>query len=103
MIKWVILVVLCSILGATAQILFKVSINPFEIFKLSVGFMLYGIAFLLYLVALRHLPLTVAYPLIALSYIFTAIGGSMWLGEPWSAWKTTGTIGLIISVGMIAR
>lgn len=100
---WMGLVVFCSVLGATGQLLFKISVSPINIIKLGAGFMCYGLAMVLYLASLRHLELSVAYPLIALSYIGVAVGSYLWLGESWSLSKSIGSMGLILCVWLIAR
>ncbi len=100
---WMILVVVASIFGSVGQLYFKQALNPLQLIKLGVGFMLYGVAFVLYLASLRHLNLSVAYPLLAISYILVAVGSYVWLGEPWSISKSIGTVGLVLCLWLIAR
>jgi multidrug transporter EmrE-like cation transporter len=100
---WMFVVIWCAVMGASAQILFKQALEPLQLIKLLVGFMLYGVAFVLYLASLRHLEVSVAYPLLGISYILVAIGSYLWLGESWSISKSIGTIGLLICVWLIAR
>ena len=47
-----------------------------------IGFCFYGAAALLYIVALRRIPLSVALPTTALSYVVAAIVGHYVFGEP---------------------
>jgi len=101
---WIFLVAFCACLGATAQILFKASLSgQIELIKLGLGFTLYGVSFVLYLLALRHLEVSVAYPVIAISYPIVAILSYYSLNEPWSVWKTAGTVGILLSVAVIGR
>lgn len=102
-INWMLLVVVCACLGATAQVCFKQAINPIHIVKLGMGFMLYGVASVLYLASLRHLELSVAYPLIAFSYIFTMFFAWILLKESIGIWQWVGTLGIILSVWMIVK
>jgi len=102
MMRWILLVIFCSLLGGTAQILFKKFPLDFGSMEailtnwgLFIGFFLYGLAFIFYLVALRHLPVTTAYPLIGLSYLVTMILASLFLSESLSVQKIIGAIGLI--------
>lgn len=56
---------------------------------------LYGASFLCYLVVLRELPISIAYPLTSMNYIWAALLARRYLGERVDAWRWTG-IGLII-------
>ena len=96
-------VVVCACMGAVAQILFKISLSPLNIIKLGVGFVLYGMASIIYLVALRHLQVSVAYPIISLSYLIVVILSWKFLGEQIGVWQWVGAIGIIVSVGLIVR
>lgn len=97
------LIALGSVFGAIAQVLFKVAVSPINIIKLGLGMFLYGLAFLIYLFALRSLPLSVAYPIVALSYVFVALMSWHFLNEPWSVSRTVGSIGLVVCIWLIAR
>ena len=46
------------------------------------GLVLYGTSALLYIVALRRIPMSVALPCTAVSYIAAALIGHYWFGEP---------------------
>lgn len=95
------LVVFCAILGGIAQIVFKHAIEPINLIKLGIGLGLYGVAMLLYLWALRSLPLNVAYPIIACSYIIVIVLSTVILGEAWSIWKLVGSVGIVFSVWLV--
>jgi multidrug transporter EmrE-like cation transporter len=90
------LILLVSIsLGTTGQILLKSGLQqlpgnaPISVVLLSVvqnlrvflGFACYGVSSLVYLIALKRLPLSYAYPMVALSYVLVV--GLSWklLGE----------------------
>lgn len=45
------------------------------------GFLSGGLAALCWLVAIRQLPLTIAYPFLALSFVFVPVAASLFLGE----------------------
>ncbi len=59
-----------------------------------IGLGLYGLAAMLYIVALRRIPLSVALPATAISYIAAALVGHYVFGEPLSP-THIGAIGLI--------
>ena len=94
---------ICALMGASAQILLKSGLNPLHLVKLLGGFMLYGMAFVLYLASLRHLEVSVAYPLLGISYILVALLSWWLLNEPWSISKSIGSAGLILCIYLIAR
>lgn len=47
-----------------------------------IGLALYGMAAFFYIIALRKIPVTVAFPSVALSYAIIAVLGYLWLKEP---------------------
>jgi multidrug transporter EmrE-like cation transporter len=80
-----ILVVAIS-LGAVGQIALKTGINAlgekpapltvlrsiFTQWQVTVGFLCYGVSSLIYLIALSRLPVSYAYPMVALSYVIVS-------------------------------
>ena len=92
----ILLVIFCALLGGIGQILLKIGSNAMTgsistwIFNLPLigGMALYGIAFVLFMVALKHGQISVLYPIIATSYVWVAIFANRFLGEPfeWSQW-----------------
>jgi uncharacterized membrane protein len=102
---WIILLVLfCAMMGATAQILFKlgsqnVSANPMSWlsnWRIVVGGLLYVISGVLFIFALKSGNVSILYPIIATSYIWVALMARFFLAEPFAAYKWLG-IGLIIA------
>jgi len=77
------ILVVAITLGAVGQIALKTGINAlgdkpapltvirsiFTQWQVTVGFLCYGISSLIYLVALSRLPVSYAYPMVALSYV----------------------------------
>jgi multidrug transporter EmrE-like cation transporter len=59
------------------------------------GLALYGSAAFLYLVALRKIPVSVAFPSVSLSYAIVAVAGHFLFGEPFGI-KQIGGIALIV-------
>ena len=60
------------------------------------GLALYGSAAFLYIVALRKIPVSVAFPSVSLSYAIVAVLGHFLFGEPFGI-KQIGGIALILS------
>lgn len=66
-------------------------VNPATI----VGFLFYGVSALLYIIALRKIPVSVAFPSVSVSYIAVALLGAVLYGEP-LGWLKLVAIGLIL-------
>ncbi|WP_425066745.1 DMT family transporter [Reyranella sp.] len=59
------------------------------------GLALYGSAAFLYIIALRKIPVSVAFPSVSLSYAIVAVAGHFLFGEPFGI-KQIGGIALIV-------
>lgn len=77
------------LLGVGAQLLLKVGASGegdffAQLFRQQtiIGLGLYGMAAFFYIIALRKIPVTVAFPSVALSYAIIALLGVVWLKEP---------------------
>ena len=111
--KWSILV-LGILSNASASVLIKVAMTntsvPIQLSKpLSIigniplvsGLSLYGLAFILYAVALIHLPLNVAHPtLTSGSIALVAVASATFFGETLTAINIAGII--LIALGVVA-
>jgi drug/metabolite transporter (DMT)-like permease len=100
----ILLLVTSIVLGASGQLMFKGasrSLPPFSqlgVAKLLLtmfttplilaGFACFFISSLLWIVAIKHVPLSVAYPMVALSYIIIFTGSALLYGEgiSWRHW-----------------
>lgn len=70
-------------------------------YKLIVGFALYFISAILYIVSLKKIELSIAYPTISISYIFIIILSHFIFGEPLNTYKVSGGILIAIGVSLI--
>jgi multidrug transporter EmrE-like cation transporter len=111
-----VLVVLCTLVGAAAQIFIKsgastlaqpglmgavvgMVTNP----ALFVGYCMYGFNAVLMVLALRDGELSMLYPIIALTYVWVTLL-SMWVfHEPMSIFKSLGVTLIITGVGILGR
>ena len=102
-------------LGVVGQILIKLGLNKLgqspsvakvisSIFTPLVfsGFACYGISSLLYLNALSRLPLSYAYPMIAISYVAVVLASWKFLGEDINALRIAGLAVIIVGVVLVA-
>lgn len=96
-----------SILASSAgQVFLKMAVRG-RIISLSIlsgpdiyiGFFLYALSAILWILVLSKLPLAIAYPLVSLNFIFIMIAGWLFLREPLS-WNI-GIGGLLIVAGII--
>jgi drug/metabolite transporter (DMT)-like permease len=100
----------CVCVISTGQLLFKLAsghldfrrplADPQGLAILAVALALYGGATLVWVAVLRHAPLSRIYPIMALSFVLTPLGGMVILKEPISAsyWAGVGLIllGLVV-------
>jgi len=102
---------LCSVvLGSTGQVLLKVGMKG-RAFALSAlfspavfgGFVLYGVAALIWLKVLTMLPLSVAYPILSLNFILIPLASSRFLGEPLSGGRILGIVLVVSGIFVSAR
>lgn len=77
--------------GASAETLPAQLLRPSTI----VGLLLYGLAAFLYMIALRKLPVSVAFPSVSLSYAIVAVMGHWLFHEPFG-WQQIAGIVLIM-------
>lgn len=101
--KIIFLVLLCACLGATGQLMFKLGSKPFDIIKVGIGLILYGLATVLFIYALRYGELSVLYPVIAISYILVLILSVIFLHEKLNLAKIVGSAGIIVCVWLIVK
>ncbi len=96
------------LLGVAAQLLLKVGatgdggvVSQFLRPQSIGGLALYGFAAVFYMLALRKIPVTVAFPSVALSYAIIAALGYLWLKEPISAMQITGIAMIMAGVVLV--
>ena len=65
------------------------------------GVLLYGVATVAYIFALRGGELSILYPLVSLTYVFTIIFSQRVLGEKMNKYKWIGMILILIGVSLI--
>jgi multidrug transporter EmrE-like cation transporter len=110
--KSLVLVFICTILGATAQILMKMGSTQLVHFDvvhvltnvpLFTGYALYGINTLLLMLALRDGELSKLYPIIALTYVWVTLLSIYFFQESITFWKTVGILIIIAGVTVLGR
>ena len=112
------LVILGTIVSAGAQLLLKAGTNalakqsitgPIDwAFRLAsqpiiwLGILAYGVGLLIWLLVLSRLPVSVAFPMLSLGYIVTAVVAYYVFGESLGLLKIIGILVIIAGVVMVA-
>ena len=99
----------CTILGAAAQLLFKIGSGHlsqpslFGAVTLLAGLALYGINTVVLVIALKDGELSILYPIIALTYVWVTLL-SMWVfHENINFFKAVGVLTIVAGVAVLGR
>ena len=103
------LVFACTILGTVAQLLIKTGMNHFSPHLLALvtnlpliaGYTIYGINTLLMVLALKNGEMSMLYPIIALTYVWTTLASYTLLGEPSNVYKNLGIVTIVLGVAVM--
>ena len=71
--------------------------------KLAAGLAVYVVSVGLYVLALRELPLSVAFPAVSLSYVFVAYAAHLIWGEPFGALQVLGLVLIAGGIFLLTR
>jgi drug/metabolite transporter (DMT)-like permease len=102
----------CTVLGAAAQILFKLGLQRMPhlsllgvLFNLPMmtGLSLYGIFTLLLVLALRDGELSTLYPIISLTYVWVTFLSVLLFGESMNPFKALGVATIVVGVGLLGK
>ena len=113
----IMLVTVCTLIGAAAQILIKTGaaglphnadlwrnlIAMAANLPLAVGYTLYACSAVLMVVALKDAELSMLYPIIALTYVWVSILSVLVLHESMNVFKIIGISIIVIGVAIIGR
>jgi drug/metabolite transporter (DMT)-like permease len=118
----IILVLICILLGALGQVVWKQGMlnmekinNIYDVFNptnllnifsnkyIISGLILYGLAFILWLSAMSTLDIAFMYPMLSLAYVITAIIAFLFLGEHISTIRWLGIISVVFGCFLIAK
>ena len=83
--------------GASAPDLTSQLLRPSTL----IGLALYGSAAFLYIIALRKIPVSVAFPSVSLSYAIVAVAGHFLFGEPFGVKQIAGILLIVGGVALI--
>lgn len=103
------IILVSCVLGAYGALLMKMGSDRLKFrFKSIIknkhligGVFLYGVATVLYILALKGGELSILYPLVSLTYVFTIIFSQRILGEKMNKYKWIGIVLILIGVSLI--
>lgn len=112
--KDLLLILVSAAIGAVGQIALKYGAmqmveNPgvtlLEKIKwpIVLGLGLYGISTIIWIMALKKVELSYAYPMLSVGYIFVLIASYFFLNEPISWLRIGGVAFIIVGVSLVAR
>jgi drug/metabolite transporter (DMT)-like permease len=107
----ILLVFACTILGSAAQLLIKTGMSHFSPhlsalitnLPLIAGYTLYGINTLMMVLALKNGEMSLLYPIIALTYVWTTLLSYTLLKEPSNVYKDVGILTIVLGVAVMGR
>lgn len=70
-------------------------------YSLILGFVLYGLSTIPFLIALKFGPISVLYPFTSLSYVWTIFLSMRYLNEKMNPWKWAGIALVLLGVSLI--
>lgn len=101
------LAVLSALLGSAGQLCMKLGVTSYRAGQLApggvqvvAGVILYGVAAAVWLLVLARLPLSAAYPVLALNFVLIQVFGTLFLGEPFTAMKGAGLFMIAAGIWM---
>jgi drug/metabolite transporter (DMT)-like permease len=121
MIQWLPLILLGVALNSGAQIALKYGAGPLSKLDLSpgnagalarefaasgfiwLGLALYAVSVVNWVIVLSRVDVSVAYPLMSLGYIVSAVWGRYGFHEPMNAWRIAGIALIIVGTVCISR
>ena len=86
-------------MGASNLSLFQAVLQPYT----WLGFFLYGVSSLFWLLILSRMPLSTAYPILAMNFVLIAFISVVFLGEIVNTTKIIGTLLIVAGVIVINR
>ncbi|MBE0466406.1 MAG: EamA family transporter [Candidatus Desulforudis sp.] len=89
----------CLKMGATDLPVMKAVLQPWTL----LGLLLYGGAMLFWLVVLSKLPLSTAYPLLALNFVLILLVSAVFLKEPVGVSKILGVTFIVCGIVLAGR
>ena len=107
--KFILLIVICTFFSSSGQLFLKQGISVFSFqgllfnYQLILGILFYGLGAVLFIVSLKYVELSVAYPIISLGFIWVAILSYFFLAEKIFLIQWVGMFFIILGVFFVGR
>ena len=82
---------------------FSTGIKVFTQLPILAGLACYGISLIVWIIGLSRTDVTIAYPMLSLGYVVSAVGAWMFLGEIISAQRLVAIAVIMVGVALLAR
>jgi len=99
----ILIVLFSTILITIAQFIFKSGLNDNNYFIIFFGFILYGLSFVLMMLAFQFGELSTLYPLYATSYLWVALVSFFYFNELITFTKLSGIFLIIGGIALISK
>ena len=104
------ILLLSTIVSAIAALLIKFGAKDFTLhpvkllmnWKFVLGVVLYLASMVVYVILLRYLPLSVAYPMTSATYIWVALLSKKYLNEDVNSWRWGGISLIIVGITLVS-
>lgn len=87
----------------TSANILPISLQILSSIPFWLGMVCYGVSILIWLVVLSRVEVSVAYPMVSLGYVVTALAAYFWLGEAIGPMRLAGIAVILIGVFMVSR
>ena len=95
----------CAVITAVGQLFYKLGALAlpaiFTNWQLLIGFVCYGLALVLFVLAMRGGEVNVLYPILATAYIWTNVLAMTVLREAIPLLKWAGSVGILVGISLI--
>lgn len=82
---------------------FATGVKVFSQLPILAGLMCYGFSVIVWIIGLSRTDVTIAYPMLSLGYVVSAIGAYMFLGEVVSPQRMLALGVIVVGVALLAR
>jgi multidrug transporter EmrE-like cation transporter len=87
----------------TAQNWFATGLKVFTQIPILAGLACYGVSLIVWIIGLSRTDVTIAYPMLSLGYVVSAVGAWMFLGETISLQRLLAIGVIMVGVALLAR
>lgn len=91
-----------SLIASIANIFLKIGSNSFFSLPIFIGFSLYGVAAIFFLILLKKAEVSFIWPIFSTTYVWVALLAFIFLNENFGLFKIIGTLLIVFGVALVA-